>query len=105
MAAIAGGVERLRPHIKTHKLPEILRLHQALGITKFKCATIGEAEMAGQCGAPDGLLAFPPVGPKGRRLLPPPGKFFATQFSRLLGSPPAISASAATLPHRHPRAH
>src|SRR5229473_5906955 len=42
MVAIAGGVERLRPHIKTHKLPEILRLHQALGITKFKCATRSE---------------------------------------------------------------
>src|SRR5258708_33345683 len=80
MVAIAGGVERLRPHIKTHKLPEILRLHQALGITKFKCATIGEAETAGPSGAPDVLLAFPPVGPKARRGLPPPRKSFPTEL-------------------------
>ena len=57
MIAIAGGVERLRPHIKTHKLAEVVRMQMALGITKFKCATIAEAEMVAGCNAPDVLLA------------------------------------------------
>src|SRR5438034_3156035 len=46
MIAIAGGIERLRPHLKTHKLPELIHLQIASGIKKFKCATIAEAEMA-----------------------------------------------------------
>ena len=38
-------VKRLRPHIKTHKSPDVLRLMLEAGITKFKCATIAEAEI------------------------------------------------------------
>ena len=45
MIAVAGGVDRLRPHVKTHKLPEVIRRQLVLGIRKFKCATIAEAEM------------------------------------------------------------
>src|SRR5688572_7069434 len=49
MVAIVGGRrERLRPHIKTHKMPDIVRLQLAQGINKCKCATIAEAEMAAQ---------------------------------------------------------
>src|SRR3982751_4513709 len=63
MIRIAGGVERLRPHMKTNKLPEVIRMQMDQGITKFKCATIAEAEMVAGCGAPDVLLAYQPVGP------------------------------------------
>jgi D-serine deaminase-like pyridoxal phosphate-dependent protein len=63
MITIAGGAERLRPHVKTHKMPEIIRLQMKQGITKFKCATISEAEMVAGCGAIDILLAMQPVGP------------------------------------------
>ena len=52
MIAVAGGVGRLRPHMKTNKLPEVVRMHIDQGITKFKCATIAEAEMAATAGAP-----------------------------------------------------
>ena len=52
MIARAGGVARLRPHVKTHKMPDVVRRKLALGITKFKCATIAEAEMLAQCRAP-----------------------------------------------------
>ena len=58
---MAGGVDRLRPHIKTHKLPEVIRMQMAHGITKFKCATIAEAEMGAGCGAPDMLLGYQPA--------------------------------------------
>jgi D-serine deaminase-like pyridoxal phosphate-dependent protein len=60
---IAGSTEKLRPHVKTHKMPEIIRLQMNHGISKFKCATISEAEMVAKCGAPDILLAIQPVGP------------------------------------------
>ena len=43
MIGIAGGAETLRPHMKTHKMPEVIRLQIKLGITRFKCATIAEA--------------------------------------------------------------
>src|SRR2546421_9581295 len=83
MLRIAGGAERLRPHIKTHKLPEIIRMQMAHGITKFKCATIAEAEMAANCGAPDMLLAYQPVGPNVHRLIQLVKTFPKTKFSTI----------------------
>lgn len=69
MLAIAGSPERLRPHIKTHKLPEIVAQQVALGITKAKCATMAEAEMAAGAGATDILLAAQLVGPNVARFI------------------------------------
>lgn len=63
MIEIAGSPGRLRPHVKTHKMPEVVKLQIKNGISKFKCATISEAEMAAMCGAKDVLLAIQPVGP------------------------------------------
>jgi len=51
MTAIAGGPERLRPHVKTHKMPEVIALARGRGITKFKAATIAEAEMTAAAAA------------------------------------------------------
>lgn len=62
MIAMAGGTERLRPHVKTHKMAEIIQLQRTLGIFKFKCATIAEAELLARCHAEDILLAMQPVG-------------------------------------------
>jgi D-serine deaminase-like pyridoxal phosphate-dependent protein len=63
MIEIAGGVDLLRPHVKTHKMAEIIKLQLKHSIYKFKCATISEAEMVANCGASDILLALQPVGP------------------------------------------
>jgi D-serine deaminase-like pyridoxal phosphate-dependent protein len=63
MIEIAGLPERIRPHVKTHKMPEIVKLQLHHGIRKFKCATIAEAEMTASAGAIDILLAMQPVGP------------------------------------------
>lgn len=60
---IAGSPDRLRPHVKTHKTREIVRMELELGIRKHKCATIAEAALLAQCGADDILLAYPLVGP------------------------------------------
>ncbi len=62
MVEMAGGTEFLRPHIKTHKMAEIVQLQMQHGIKKFKCATIAEAELLAQCGADDILLAMQAVG-------------------------------------------
>ena len=62
-------VARLRPHVKTHKSPDVTKLMLEAGITKFKCATIAEAEMLGMCRAPDVLLAYQPAGPKLERFI------------------------------------
>jgi D-serine deaminase-like pyridoxal phosphate-dependent protein len=65
---MAGGPQRLRPHVKTHKTPQIVQMELEAGITKHKCATLAEAEMCAAAGAPDVLIAYPIVGPNCRRL-------------------------------------
>src|ERR1700761_2512144 len=64
LKGMIDDVSRLRPHVKTHKSKEATLLMLNAGITKFKCATISEAEMLGISNAPDVLLAYQPVGPK-----------------------------------------
>ncbi|QIH33216.1 D-TA family PLP-dependent enzyme [Sphingobacterium sp. DR205] len=66
---VNGDAGRLRPHIKTNKCREVCQLLLDSGISKFKCATIAEAELLGMVGAKDVLLAYQPVGPKIDRLL------------------------------------
>jgi D-serine deaminase-like pyridoxal phosphate-dependent protein len=63
MIEIAGNVDQLRPHVKTHKMSGIIKLQMKHGIYKYKCATISETEMVARCGAKDVLLAMQPVGP------------------------------------------
>ncbi|QDU81691.1 D-threonine aldolase [Polystyrenella longa] len=63
MIDIAGSVERLRPHCKTHKMSEVARKQLAAGITKHKAATFAEAEMLADAGAEDIFLAYNLVGP------------------------------------------
>src|SRR5262245_61820431 len=63
MIAIAGRADRLRPHCKTHKMPQVTKLELARGISKHKCATFAEAEMLADAGAPDIFLSYNLVGP------------------------------------------
>jgi D-serine deaminase-like pyridoxal phosphate-dependent protein len=67
MIALARDPARLRPHVKTHKMAEIVRLAESLSIRKHKCSTIAEAEMVAAAGATDVLLAYPLVGPNLKR--------------------------------------
>jgi len=71
----------LRPHVKTHKTPEIVRMQINHGIRKFKCVTIAEAEMTAGCGADEILLAYQPVGPNIRRFFGLKKKFPETKIS------------------------
>lgn len=67
MIAIARGADRLRPHVKTHKMAEIVRLSESMGIHKHKCATLAEAEMVAAAGGVDVLVSYPIVGPNLKR--------------------------------------
>jgi len=84
MLSLVEDVSKLRPHIKTHKMAEVVQLQQAHGIQKFKCATIAEAELLGQCSAKDVLLAMQLIGAKQDRFLQLMQTYPATNFSTLV---------------------
>jgi len=70
----AEGADRLWPHVKSHKTAEMIRMQVGMGITRFKCATIAEAEMTVKAGggalhALHIMLAYPLVGPNITRFL------------------------------------
>lgn len=80
---MVGDANRLRPHIKTHKSGEVAKRMMLQGITKFKCATIAEAELLGMMGAKDVLLAYQPTGPKLKRFADVIRKYPNTRYSCL----------------------
>lgn len=92
MIQIAGGAARLRPHMKTHKLAEVIQLQLRQGITKFKCATIAEAEMTAAAGADDVLLAYPMVGPNIARFVKLMRAFPRTRFATVADNAPLLAA-------------
>jgi D-serine deaminase-like pyridoxal phosphate-dependent protein len=94
---MAGSPERLRPHVKTHKTREIVRMLLDAGVTKHKCATIAEAEMVASTGAPDVLVAYPLVGPNPGRLVELVRKFPNTSFSSLIDDIEATKALSAAM--------
>ena len=77
-------VAHLRPHVKTNKIAEVCKMMLNAGITKFKCATIAEAEMLALINAPDVLLAYQPTPTKAKRLLQLVQKYSSTHFSCLM---------------------
>jgi D-serine deaminase-like pyridoxal phosphate-dependent protein len=105
MITLARGAERLRPHVKTHKMPAIVRMCEELGIRKHKCATIAEAEMVAVAGGTDILLAYPLVGPNIARFARLIRKYPSTMFRALVDHPvaaEALSAGMGSIEHRLP---
>ncbi|MDB4903647.1 MAG: D-threonine aldolase [Mucilaginibacter sp.] len=84
LKSMIDDVARLRPHAKTYKNKEATLLMLEAGISKFKCATIAEAEMLAMCNAPDVLLAYQPVGPKLARFVQLILSYPKTNFSCLV---------------------
>lgn len=78
-----GNVNRLRPHIKTHKTKEVNELLLASGISKFKAATIAEAELLAISKAPDVLISMQLTGPNLLRFIQLIQKYQTTQFAAL----------------------
>jgi len=79
-----GDVRRLRPHVKTNKSANTMKLMLDAGIKKFKCATISEAEVLGELKAPDVILAYQPNEAKALRLAALMRTFPETSFSALV---------------------
>lgn len=52
----------LRPHIKTHKIPEFARLQLKLGAHGITCQKLGEAEIMADAGITDILITFNLLG-------------------------------------------
>lgn len=52
----------LRPHIKTHKIPDLARKQLDLGAIGITCAKVGEAEVMLEAEPPEILVAYPVFG-------------------------------------------
>ncbi len=94
MVQLAGDASRLRPHVKTHKMPQVIQMKLARGITKFKAATVAEAEMVAEAGGLDACLAYQPVGPQIKRLCALALHYPAVRFSTLVDNLDSLAAIA-----------
>lgn len=81
MIAGAKDVERLRPHCKTHKMADVVKILLSKGVTKHKAATVAEAEMLANAGATDVVLAYNPVGPNVGRVVQLKQKYPAVRLA------------------------
>ena len=60
---------RLRPHIKTHKIPGFAHRQLELGAHGVTCQKLGEAEVMADAGLDDIFISYPLIGPaKAQRL-------------------------------------
>ena len=69
MVGMVGNADRLVTHVKTNKMPEVVKMLLEAGISKFKCATLAEAEMVAMAGGKYIVIAHQLVGPKVKRLI------------------------------------
>lgn len=52
-----------RPHVKTHKIPEIAQMQMAAGAVGITCQKVGEAEVMANAGLKQILLSYNVIGP------------------------------------------
>lgn len=81
---VGGDPTRLFPHVKTHKMREVVRMQMEAGIEKFKCATLSELEMCLSIGVKEMLVAYQMVGPKVGRLCKLVHQYPTTDISSLV---------------------
>ena len=84
LAMVGGDPTRLRPHVKTHKTPQIITMQVREGITHFQASTLAEAELCAANGATDVLIAYPLQGPTISELIRLRQVFKTTTFSMLV---------------------
>jgi len=61
-AALAGGVARMVPHVKTHRSPWLTKYLVDRGVKAFKTAQPREVEMVLQAGSPEVIWSYPTTG-------------------------------------------
>jgi D-serine deaminase-like pyridoxal phosphate-dependent protein len=84
MRMVGGDANRWRPHIKTAKIPAVLRRMMAHGVRVFKCSTTLELLTACEAGADDVLLAFAVTGANADRAVQIARQFSQTRVSVLI---------------------
>ncbi|SHK32470.1 alanine racemase [Rhodothermus profundi] len=88
----------LRPHVKTHKSPDLARLQQEVGAVGITVATVDEAEAFVAAGFTEVRLAYPTVGAdRYERLLP---LMERARLSFCLDTPEAIREASAFFAER-----
>ncbi len=100
MVSDVGGpahLKRLRPHVKTHKMREVVALQVSSGITKCKASTPSEAKMAAEGGATDILIAHQLVGPKIQQVRGLIDNFPEVHFSVITDNNEALSSLTSEL--------
>ncbi len=85
----------LRPHIKTHKTPEIARRQLAAGAVGVTCAKIGEAEALADAGLTDFFIAHPLVTVAKARRLAALARRPGVEVATIVDSPQGIAALSA----------
>lgn len=82
---LAGGnADRWRPHLKTAKIPAVIRMLIAAGVRNVKCSTTLELLVACREGADDVLLAFAVTGANALRVRQIAGQYSGTRVSVLI---------------------
>lgn len=94
LVRIAGDVSRLRPHIKTFKSTGVIRMLMEAGVTRYKCATIAEAELLARTGVTDVWLAYQPVGPTVGRVVALLAAYPSLELTTLVDTPVALAPLA-----------
>jgi D-serine deaminase-like pyridoxal phosphate-dependent protein/8-oxo-dGTP pyrophosphatase MutT (NUDIX family) len=82
----SGDANRWRPHVKTVKLPSVMRRMMDYDIHQFKCATPRELQALCESGARDVLLAFPMFGANAARVCELADRFTQTRVSVVIES-------------------
>ncbi len=101
MIGIAGSPERLLAHVKTNKMPKVVQMMLNAGITKFKCATIAEAEMVAIAGGKYALISHQLVGSKIERLIALQQKYPEVFFASLIDCKANADAHNATFEQKN----
>ena len=87
---VDGDVSKLRPHTKTHKTTEIIKLQLGAGITKHKCATLREARMLARAGISDIVIAYQIIEPNIKRLVKLIQDFPEADFKVIVAHPSVV---------------
>ncbi len=99
MRAFAGE-GRWRPHVKTHKHPQVIRRLVDGGVTTFKCATLDELVMILEVGEPvDVLLAYPVTPAVARAVASVAERHPQSQLRLLVDSPEHLGRLDEALAH------
>jgi D-serine deaminase-like pyridoxal phosphate-dependent protein len=87
MIRMAGSPNRLAIHVKTNKMPKVVKMLLKAGIQRFKCATIAEAEMLAESGTKDIVLAYQLNKTKALRFMELIKQYPDCHFSSLVDNP------------------